>query len=37
MYNLKEKTSTSLYVEALDPDVSLADQAFSTFQLSLRH
>ena len=37
MYNLKEKTSTSIYVEALDPDVSLADQAFSTFQLSLRH
>jgi Outer membrane lipoprotein-sorting protein len=37
MYNLKEKTSTSLYVEALDPDVSLADQAFSTLQLSLRH
>jgi hypothetical protein len=37
MYNLKEKTSTSVYVEALDPDVSLADQAFSTFQLSLRH
>ncbi len=37
MYNLKEKTSTSVFVEALDPDVSLADQAFSTFQLSLRH
>ena len=37
MYNLKEKTSTSVYVEALDPDVSLADQQFSTFQLSLRH
>lgn len=37
MYNLKEKTSTSIYVEALDPDVSLADQAFSTFQLTLRH
>jgi hypothetical protein len=37
MYNLKEKTSTSVWVEALDPDVALADQAFSTFQLSLRH
>jgi hypothetical protein len=37
MHNLKEKTSTSVYVEALDPDVSLADQQFSTFQLSLRH
>jgi len=37
MYNLKEKTSTSVFVEALDPDVSLADQAFSTFQLTLRH
>ena len=36
MYNLKEKTSTTVYVEALDPDVNLADQAFSTFQLSLR-
>ncbi len=37
MFNLKEKTSTSVWVEALDPDVALADQAFSTFQLSLRH
>lgn len=37
MYNLKERTSTSIYVEALDPDVSLADQAFSTIQLSRRH
>ena len=37
MYNLKERTSTSVFVEALDPDVTLADQAFSTFQLSLRH
>jgi hypothetical protein len=37
MHNLKEKTSTSVYIEALDPDVSLADQQFSTFQLSLRH
>jgi len=37
MHNLKEKTSTSVWVEALDPDVSLADQQFSTFQLSLRH
>lgn len=37
MHNLKEKTSTSVYVEALDPDVALADQQFSTFQLSLRH
>jgi len=37
MYNLKERTSTTVYVEALDPDVTLADQAFSTFQLSLRH
>jgi hypothetical protein len=36
MHNLKEKTSTSVWVEALDPDVSLADQAFSTFQLTLR-
>ena len=37
MYNLKEKTSTSVFVEALDPDVSLADHAFSTLQLTLRH
>lgn len=37
MYNLKERTSTSIYVEALDPDVTLADQAFSTFQLTRRH
>jgi hypothetical protein len=37
MHNLKEKTSTTVWVEALDPDVSLADQQFSTFQLSLRH
>ncbi len=36
MYNLKEKTSTSIYVEALDPDVALSDQAFSTLQLTLR-
>jgi len=37
MFNLKEKTSTTVYVEALDPDVALADQQFSTFQLTLRH
>jgi hypothetical protein len=37
MMNLKEKTSTSIYVEALDPNVSLADRHFSTFQLTRRH
>jgi hypothetical protein len=37
MTNLKEKTSTSIYVEALDPNVSLADRHFSTFQLTRRH
>lgn len=37
MTNLKEKTSTKIYVEALDPNVSLADRHFSTFQLSRRH
>jgi hypothetical protein len=36
MHNLKERTSTSVFVEGLDPDVHLADQAFSTFQLTLR-
>jgi hypothetical protein len=37
MTNLKEKTSTSIFVEALDPNVSLADRHFSTFQLTRRH
>jgi outer membrane lipoprotein-sorting protein len=36
MYNLREKTSTTIYVEALDPNVHLTDQHFSTFQLTLR-
>jgi len=36
MYNLKEKTSTTIYVEALDPNVQLGEQLFSTFQLTLR-
>ncbi len=37
MLNLKEKTSTTIYVEGLDPNVSLADRHFSTFQLTRRH
>ena len=36
MYNLREKTSTTIYVEALDPNVHLGDQHFSTLQLTLR-
>jgi hypothetical protein len=36
MLNLKEKTSTTIYVEGLDPNVSLADRHFSTFQLTRR-
>jgi hypothetical protein len=37
MFNLREKTSTTIYVEALDPNVKLGDQHFSTLQLTLRH
>ena len=37
MYNLREKTSTTIYIEALDPNVHLTDRQFSTFQLTLRH
>jgi hypothetical protein len=37
MYNLREKTSTTIYIEALDPNVHLNDQHFSTLQLTLRH
>jgi hypothetical protein len=36
MYNLREKTSTTIYVEALDPNVHLGDQHFTTLQLTLR-
>jgi hypothetical protein len=36
MSNLREKTSTTIYVEALDPNVHLGEQLFSTFQLTLR-
>jgi len=36
MYNLRERTSTTIYVEALDPNVQLGDQHFSTLQLTLR-
>ena len=36
MYNLKEKTSTTIYIEALDPNVHLGDEIFTTFQLTLR-
>ena len=36
MFNLREKTSTTIYVEALDPNVQLGEQLFSTFQLTLR-
>ena len=35
MFNLTEKTSTTIYVEALDPIVHLGEQLFSTFQLTL--
>ena len=37
MYNLREKTSTTIYVEALDPNAHLGDQHFTTLQLTLRH
>ena len=36
MMNLKERTSTTVLVDRLDANVSLADQHFSTFQLTLR-
>ena len=36
MFNLREKTSTTIYVEALDPNVHLGDQHFTTLQLTLR-
>jgi hypothetical protein len=36
MFNLREKTSTTIYVDALDPNVHLGEQLFSTFQLTLR-
>src|SRR5262245_4257170 len=36
MLNLREKTSTTILVEALDPNVHLGDQHFSTLQLTLR-
>jgi hypothetical protein len=36
MMNLREKTSTTIYVEALDPNVQLGDQHFTTLQLTLR-
>jgi hypothetical protein len=36
MFNLKEKTSTRVLVDKLDANVALADQHFSTLQLTLR-
>jgi outer membrane lipoprotein-sorting protein len=36
MFNLREKTSTTIYIEAMDPNVHLSDQHFSTLQLTLR-
>ena len=36
MFNLKEKTSTTVLVDRLDANVALADQHFSTLQLTLR-
>jgi outer membrane lipoprotein-sorting protein len=36
MLNLREKTSTTILIEALDPNVHLGDQHFSTLQLTLR-
>jgi hypothetical protein len=36
MMNLKERTSTTVLVDRLDANVALADQHFSTFQLTLR-
>jgi hypothetical protein len=36
MHNLKEGTSSSMYVEKLDPNLELADQLFSVFRLELR-
>jgi hypothetical protein len=36
MSNLKERTSTTVIVDRLDANVALADQHFSTFQLTLR-
>ena len=36
MLNLREKTSTTILIEALDPNVHLGDQHFSQLQLTLR-
>jgi outer membrane lipoprotein-sorting protein len=36
MLNLREKTSTTILVEAMDPNVHLSDESFSPFQLTLR-
>ncbi len=36
MRNLKEGTTSTLLVENLDPDLTLADQLFSVFRLELR-
>ena len=37
MSNLKEKTSTTIIVDRLDPNVDLAERHFSHLQLTLRH
>jgi hypothetical protein len=36
MLNLREKTSTTILVEAMDPNVHLGDESFSPLQLTLR-
>ncbi len=35
MYNLKQRTSSTMYIEKLDPNPEIADQLFSTFRLQL--
>ena len=36
MFNLKEKTSTTILVDKLDANVDLADRHFTHLQLTLR-
>ena len=37
MHNLKRKTSSTLLVEKLDPNIAISENLFSTFRLSLNH
>jgi hypothetical protein len=37
MYNLRRKTSSTLHVEKIDPNIEISENLFSTFRLSLHH